>query len=163
VPTLPRPKAVSILLALVLTPLAVLLADPGRLAAWQTGAAPGPAPWSEIEQTAEGLERDWDVYETRSQINRDLVAGLTAGRFTLAQAADLYWENNRDVPGFRDLIERTWDGGPEECARLNLLRLVRVCLQGDPSRAAVTDRLIAEYERTYGPFPLAGAEELDRW
>jgi hypothetical protein len=148
--------------ALVLTPLTVLLADPGRLAAWQTDALPAPDSWSEIEQTAEGLERDWDAFEARSQINRDLVAGLTVGRFTLAQAADLYWETNRDVPGFRDLTDRTWDGDPEECARLNLLRLVRGHLQGDPGRTEVMDRLIAEYERTYGPFPLTGVEGLDR-
>jgi hypothetical protein len=149
-------------LALVLTPLAVLLADHGRLAAWQTGAPHALDSWPEIEQTAEGLERDWEAFEARSQINQDLVAGLTVGRFTLAQAADLYWENNRDVQGFRDLIDRTWDGDPEECARLNLLRLVRTHLQGDPSRAEAMDRLVAEYERTYGPFPLAGAEGLDR-
>jgi hypothetical protein len=159
---LPRLKAISILLALVLAPLAVLLADPGRLAAWQMGT-PAPASWSEIEQTAEGLERGWDAYEARSQINQDLVAGLAVGRFTLAQATDLYWATNRDVQGFRDLIGRTWTDDPEECARLNLLRLVRTHLQGDPTRAEVMDRLIAEYERTYGPFPLAGAEELDRW
>jgi hypothetical protein len=160
---LPRLKAVSILLALVLAPLTVLLADPGRLGAWQVGAPTAPASESEIEQAAKGLERDWDAYETRSQINRDLVAGLTVGRFTLAQATDLYWENNRHAQGFRDLIDRTWGGDPEECARLNLLRLAWVHLQDDPTRTEVMDRLIAEYEQTYGPFPLAGADQLDRW
>jgi hypothetical protein len=161
--TLPRPKAVLILLALVVTPLAVLLADPGRLAAWQTGGAPEPATWTEIEQTAEELERGWDQYEARSQVNQDLVAGVAAGRLTLPQSANLYWETNRDVKGFRALIHRTWDGDSEEAARLNMLRLVRVYLHRDSSQAAVTARLVAEYERAYGPFPLTSADELDRW
>jgi len=161
--TLQRPRAVLVLFAVVLIPLGVLLADPGRLAAWQADHRTDPESWSEIEQTAAGLEQGWDEYEARSQINRDLVAGLIAGRFTLAQACDLYWGNNRHMQGFRDLLGRSWDGDVETGARLNLLRLVRMSLMNDPTQTEVTDRLVAEYERTYGSFPLGSAVGLDQW
>jgi hypothetical protein len=159
-----RPKAVFILVALVPTTAVVLLIDPGRLAAWQSGGGAGPAARPEDSEPAWDLTREGREVRDRFRINRDLERGLMDGRFSFPEAAELYWENNHDVPGFVTLLEQVWGGAPPEvAARLNLLRLVRQKLAGEPARrTVVTDRLVAEYEGVYESFPLAAPEQLDR-
>jgi hypothetical protein len=163
--TLPRPKAVHALFALVLAAVVLILVGPGRLAAWQAGRSGTDLDsWSEIQQTSEDLRRDRLEHKNRARVNNDLVSGLITGSIPFATAAVVYWENNRDSVGFAEHLERMW-GAPtqEEAARLNLMRLVRVSMRSDPDRkVAVTDRMIAEYEEAFGPFPLSDGRSLDR-
>ncbi len=96
----------------------------------------------------------------RARFNRTLVADVIAGRCPLPTAARTAAAMNAPNPGFKYACGYDHAGPPDARAAAVLVTWASVELEADrPRRAAVLERLAAEYRAAYGaPLPAAGAD-----
>jgi hypothetical protein len=96
------------------------------------------------------LDDELDSAAHRFRVNAELTRDVAAGHRTLAAAAALMWEANRDVTGFATALDVQF-GCPTPVAGCARLLLRRVEQDGDAaSRARTLDRLRAEYAAAFG-------------
>lgn len=104
------------------------------------------------EERARALADGFVDVRTRSQLNEQLTREVASGGRPLAEAAQVFWDLNRDAPGFAAWLERAFTG-PTPVARTAQLLVHRVGEQAGVSadeRARSLARLREEYAATFG-------------
>jgi hypothetical protein len=125
------------------------------------GERPAGETWEELQDQAADIARAKEDAADRHAFNRLLFTRLANGHVSLPEAVETHWAANHATLGFVETLPNyPGTSAIEVRQRLNVLRLVRVHLTDDPDRDKIMARLLAEYEKVYGPFPLRSVDDL---